>query len=110
VIDGIPIGLANGVGVVAVVAILGWLMASGRLLPRSFVERMEAQYQRELNDIGHDRDEWRAAHRISEQARLEEREHNRGLVEDLGATVTSFLAGFRKAADDVTRQHTGDPL
>lgn len=106
-IEGIPVDLADGIGVVAVVAILGWLLASGRLLPRSFVERMEAQYQRELEDLGHDRDEWRTAHRISEQARLEEREHNRGLVEDLGATVTSFLAGFRRAADEVTRDKAG---
>lgn len=102
-IDGIPIGLVNGVGVVAVVAILGWLLATGRILPKSFVERLEAQYQRELDDIGHDRDEWRTAHRISEQARLEEREQNRGLVEDMGATMTSFFAGFRRAADESAR-------
>lgn len=103
-LDGIPVNVADGIGVVAVVAIIGWLVITGRFVPRSTVQEMRDQYQRELDDIVHDRDEWRAAHRLSEQARLEEREQNRGLVEDLGATVTSFLAGFRRAADEVVRE------
>ena len=52
--------------------------------------------------------EWRAAHRISEQARLEEREQNQRLVEGFGSTLTGFLSGFRKATDEV-RPRGGDP-
>jgi hypothetical protein len=50
--------LFNGVGVVGVVLLVGWLIWTGRLATR-----------REIDDIMHDRDEWRAAHRISETAR-----------------------------------------
>jgi hypothetical protein len=44
----------------ALLAILILLIAVGRLVPR-----------RTLEDIIHDRNEWRAAHRISEQSRME---------------------------------------
>jgi hypothetical protein len=67
----IPIALFNGVGVVGVVLIVGWLMWTGRLVPRTWVDTMRADHERELEDIKHDRGEWRAAHRISEAARAE---------------------------------------
>jgi hypothetical protein len=58
VIDGIPVLQVGAGGLVTlfVVAIL-----VGRLVPR-----------RTLDDISHDRDEWRTAHRISETARVEQ--------------------------------------
>ena len=38
-IDGIPVGaFANGVGVVTVVLIVGWMIATGRLVPRRYYE------------------------------------------------------------------------
>ena len=94
VFDAVPTSVLNGVGVVGLVLIFFWLLATGRLVTR-----------REVDQIEHDRDEWRTAHRISEQARLEEREHNAALVHDIAEPVKGFLEGFRKA----TRSEVGEP-
>lgn len=100
-IEDIPIGaLTNGIGVVGVLLIFVWLVATGRLVTRREVDSTEAMHIRELEDISHDRDEWRAAHRISEQARVEERENTRDLIDGFGTTLTGFLEGFRRAAED----------
>lgn len=56
--DNLPPGLVDNLGVVGVVLLVGWLVFTGRLVPR-----------RTYEDIIHDRDEWRAAQRISETAR-----------------------------------------
>lgn len=90
--DGIPPTAI--MGGLALVAFGGWSLAAyfgrlvyvGKLVPRSAVE-----------DVIHDRDEWRTAHRISEQARLEEREHSATLVQNVAEPVKGFLEGFRKA-------------
>jgi hypothetical protein len=79
--------ILNGVGVVGVVLLVGWLIWTGRLVTR-----------REIDDIAHDRDEWRAAHRISETARVEEREHNAALIEDVAKPIQEFLLAFRQTA------------
>ena len=50
--------LLNGIGVVGVILVFGWMLATGRLFTRA-----------QFDDVMHDRDEWRAAHRISETAR-----------------------------------------
>lgn len=70
-VEGIPVALLNGIGVVGVVLIIGWLIFTGRLIPRRYVDDMRTDHTRELEDISHDRSEWRAAHRISEAARAE---------------------------------------
>jgi hypothetical protein len=95
--DAIPAGIVNGVGVVAVILIFGGglirAIQSGALVTR-----------READDIAHDRDEWRAAHRISETARVEEREHNAALIEDIAKPMQEFLRAFRQKADDARRE------
>lgn len=95
--DSIPAGLANGLGVVGVVLIFGGglirALMSGALVTR-----------REVDDIAHDRDEWRAAHRISETARVEEREHNAALIEDVAKPMQEFLRAFRQKAAEVRRE------
>ena len=89
--------LANGVGVVAVILIFGGglirAIQSGALVTR-----------READDIAHDRDEWRAAHRISETARVEEREHNAALIEDVAKPMQEFLRAFRQRADQAREE------
>lgn len=99
--EAIPIGaLTNGIGVVGVILLVFWMIATGRLHIDREVQRMESDHLREIQDIAHDRDEWRAAHRISEQARVEERENTRDLIDGFGTTLTGFLEGFRNAAQE----------
>jgi hypothetical protein len=78
------------VGILAPSALAGLsvlLILTGRLVPRKTLE-----------DIEHDRDEWRTAHRISETARQEERDHNAALIRDVAEPIKGFLQGFRKEA------------
>jgi len=68
--DAIPIGIATPLGAICIVLALPYLqMARGKLHPQSTIDRMVDDHVREVADIAHDRDEWRAAHRISETAR-----------------------------------------
>lgn len=112
-LQGIPASALDGIGVVGLVLLVGIGFASGRLYTRAQVnelklaqqrelERMEKAHARELDDIGHDRDEWRAAHRISETARQEERDHNATLLAAVVEPLKGFLEGFRKAAGEVS--------
>lgn len=58
-IDGIPVALLNGVGVVALLAVLYWLLATGRLVTRREVDSVQTAHARELTDVRADRDVWR---------------------------------------------------
>jgi hypothetical protein len=82
----VPPDLINGLGVVGIVVAFFWMLATGRIVTR-----------READDIRHDRDEWRAAHRISETARQVESDHVRDLLEQ-GRVQTALLRGFSEAA------------
>jgi hypothetical protein len=98
VLEGIPISL----DVLAPSALLGLcvlLIFMGKLVPRSQVKALITEYERQITDIAHDRDEWRAAHRISEQGRVEEREHAVTLTNEIARPLTGFLQGFRQATD-----------
>lgn len=68
-IGGVPIDI-NGIGVVGLVALFGLALARGWLFTK-----------RQYDDVVHDRNEWRTAHRISEAARLESGEHQRTVTE-----------------------------
>lgn len=57
-LEGLPLG---DIGAGALVAFTVLALLTGRIVPR-----------RALEDVLHDRDEWRAAHRISEAARVEQ--------------------------------------
>lgn len=104
-IEGVPLdvlGIGSGW---AIVSLFFVLFMRGRIVPRQTMEDQRSAYESRIEDIEHDRDEWRTAHRISEQARLEEREHNAALVHDIAEPVKGFLEGFRKA----TRSEVGEP-
>lgn len=94
----------NGVGVVGLVILIGWLMWTGRLIAKPSVDELRQAYDRQLEDSNHDRDEWRAAHRISETARVEEREHNAALIEDIAKPMQEFLFAFRQRADEARKE------
>lgn len=84
--DTFPPGLLDNVGTVTVVVIVGWLIFTGRLVPR-----------RTYEDIVHDRDEWRAAHRISETARVQAADQVEHLLENT-RTTDAFIGALAKAA------------
>jgi hypothetical protein len=51
--------MLNGVGVVALVLIFAWLLATGRISTRRQVDLLLAGAQRENDDLRADRDVWR---------------------------------------------------
>lgn len=95
-LDAIP-HKAHGIGSGwFLVGVFFLLFMRGRIVLRQTPEDQRADYASRLQDVEHDRDEWRTAHRISEQARHEEREHNAALLHDIAEPVKGFLEGFRK--------------
>ena len=79
-VDGIPLSALTPIGALCLVLALPYLLiARGRLVPRSTLE-----------DAYHDRDEWRAAHRISEQARAESADQVGELLEH-ARTTDAFI-------------------
>ncbi len=86
-IDGLPIAPigAGGLLTLFVLAIL-----TGRLVPR-----------RNIEDVLHDRDEWRAAHRISESARAEQQAQVDELLEH-ARTTDAVLRSIQGAAPRAT--------
>lgn len=86
-IEGVPIGaLINGVGVVGVVIIVGWMVATGRLVTR-----------REHADAIHDRDEWRAECRIKDQQIAEKDAQLRHMAE-VGRTVDAIMRSIQRGS------------
>jgi hypothetical protein len=75
-IEGIPVG---AYGPTALVGIAILLILTGKLVPR-----------RTYDDVIHDRDEWRAAHRISETARAVAADQVEELLEH-ARTTDSFI-------------------
>lgn len=68
--DAISVGAMTPLGALVLVLAFPYLqMARGKLVPLSTVERERADHIREKEDIQHDRDEWRATSRLTEQAR-----------------------------------------
>lgn len=94
-IEGLPWGAWLGIAGTgwALAASCVWLVYRGELVPR-----------RTLEDATHDRDEWRAAHRISEAARLEIQE--RMVVVTEMATMLSQFA--REMQDRLRRSKAPD--
>lgn len=89
-IDGIPLQWTP-VGLLCFVLAFPYLqMARGKLVPKSSVDQLEKIYVREIEDISHDRGEWRAAHRISETARADAASQVQELLEH-ARTTDSFI-------------------
>lgn len=96
VFDGIPIDL-GGIGVVGVILILGWMLATGRLYTRG-------QYEQTV----HDRDEWRGESRIKDQQILERDEQLRHLSE-VGRTVEAIMRSIHTLSIDSGGGREGKP-
>lgn len=103
-IDGLPVSL-DVLAPSALVGLFVLLVFVGKLVPKATVDRMIAEHQKQVEDIAHDRDEWRAAHRISEAGRQELRDHNVALTNDIAKPLTGFLQAFRQVSGSSEVNH-----
>ena len=76
--------MIEGLAVSHLLDFSGWIVAAALVLSGWLVPR------RTYRDILHDRDEWRAAHRISEQARAESADQVGELLEH-ARTTDAFI-------------------
>jgi hypothetical protein len=93
--DGIPVSLLDGIGVVGFVGLIGWLIATGRWVPRKTYEDKE-----------HEASEWRTEARIKDQQIHELTEQNTAMLREFGPTVADLLRGIRRQADAVEEEST----
>jgi hypothetical protein len=63
----LPPGLLNAVGTVGVVVAFSWLIALGRLVPRSTLDFTRAVYEVRLAEMQAEVAEWRAAAKVSSE-------------------------------------------
>jgi hypothetical protein len=69
-VNGIPVNALTPLAALIFALSFPYLqIARGKLVPQSTLDRMVEEHQRTIEDIQHDRNEWRASHRISEAAR-----------------------------------------
>ena len=92
-IEGLPIALLDGVGVIAVVLLVFWMIATGRLITR-----------REVEDVKHDRDEWRAESRLKD-AQIAEKDRQLEHMGEVGRLVKDIMHSLQRLTHDkVERQ------
>lgn len=96
-LEGFPLVLANGIGVVGVVLIVGWLVWSGRLVPKATHDSHVGLLNQQLEDERHEKGEWRAESRLKDQQIQELSDQNQAMLHAFGPTLTDFLQGLRRA-------------
>lgn len=107
-LDGLPLALANGIGVVGVVLIVGWLVWTGRLIPKATHDAQIQDLRDRIEDEQHEKGEWRTEARLNQQTANELNEQNRALTGEIGATLRDFLTGLRRAGVGSTNHDQGD--
>ena len=117
--DALPSGaIANGVGITAIVVLLFWMLTTDRLYTRGQVQamrkshrdeiaRIERANEREVEDVKHERGEWRTEARLNQQTAVELNEQNRAMLNAFGPTLTDFLESLRTVAQERARQEPG---
>ena len=83
-IDGIPLNVLNGIGVVGICVLILLALARGWLVTG-----------RELANVVHDRDEWRTESRIKDQQIAEQAAQLEHLAE-VGRTVEQLARGLQR--------------
>lgn len=89
-VEALPPELFNVGGAAAMLGLLFWLIATGRLVTR-----------READGIRADRDDWKASHGTSEVARHESLRQNGELLEH-ARVMDAFIRGLSTVADRET--------
>ena len=69
----------------------------GLLVPRKAVNDMIANHNRALDDVIHDRDEWRAEARLKDQQVAELGEQNTILLREIGPGMKDFMEALQRA-------------
>lgn len=89
-IDGLPLSILTPLGALCLVLAVPYLLiARGKLVPRST-----------LDDMVHDRDEWRGESRLKD-AQLAEKDKQLAHLEAVGHTVNAIMRSVQaKALDD----------
>lgn len=88
-LDGLPVGIIDGLGTVGVVITVGFLIFTGRLVPR-----------RTYDDMVHDRDQWRAESRIKD-AQIDVKDEQLAHLGEVGRTVEALASAIQRAAHKV---------
>lgn len=92
-IEGVPAAVLNGIGVVGVIVVGGWMLATGRLYTRG-----------QVDDVKHDRDEWRAESRLKDaqiaekDQQLAEKDKQLSYLGEVGETAKAVLSALQKMA------------
>lgn len=90
------IPIAQG-GAVAILAIVVLLVLMGRIVPRRTLDDLRADRDARIREIAAERDTWRAAHGVSEEARHDAQGQVRELLE-LSRTAGHVLGALPQPA------------
>ena len=108
--DALPSGaIVNGIGITALLVLVFWMFTTDRLYTKGQVDamrtshrdeiaRMERAHEREVEDVKHERGEWRTQTRLTDQVAVELNEQNRAMLNAFGPTLTDFLESLRAVA------------
>ncbi|MFJ5176733.1 hypothetical protein ACIP68_23210 [Streptomyces griseoviridis] len=88
------------IGAAALVGLIVLLVLRGQLLPRRAVEDLIAVKDAQIEALTAERDTWRQAHGVSEEARHEAQDQAAELLE-LSRTAGHFFAALPRAAQEV---------
>lgn len=88
-------------GAAALVTVIIVLILKGQLVPRRQVDDLLADKDRQIAALASERDTWRQAHAISEEARRESQDQAGELLE-LSRTAGYFFAALPHAAREVS--------
>lgn len=89
------------IGAAALVGLIVLLVLRGQLVPRSQLEDLRADKDRQLDELRTERDTWCQAHAVSEEARREAQDQAGELLE-MSRTAGYFFATLPRAAREVS--------
>ena len=89
-------------GAAALVAIVVLLILLGRLVPRSVLTDVRDDWDARLKEIADERDTWRTAHQVSEEARREAQDQAGELLE-LARTADHVLRSLPRPGEVTPR-------
>jgi hypothetical protein len=101
-VEGFPV--VPTVGLTAGWAVLLIGMATGRLMTRSQHEEqvrvIRETYQRQVDDVIHDRGEWRTQSRITDSTVVELLDQQRGLLTSVANAVAAVMDAIKANSDE----------